>query len=680
MERSRGERVKNRTPRQLRQCVGLLFGVACLQPSAPMLQAQTDLTQASLEDLMNVQVTSVSKKEQQLSKTGAAVFVISQEDIRRSGANEIPDLLRMVPGVDVARINSHTFAISIRGFNDNYPGKVLVLIDGRSVYTPQFSGVYWDQQDMPLEDIDRIEVIRGPGGTIWGANAVNGIINIITKSSKETRGGLLAVGTSNHRIADGTMQYGGGAGQRGSYRIFGRYLADDGAPSLGGGSNLDRWHGVHGGFRSDWDLSKQDSLTVQGDLFGALEGATVTSLDMNHLPDAVTYNDRESVATGNLLSRWTHTFAGGSEATVQAYYDYVRRPDEGNVAEEHTGDLDFEYHFHPTARQDVVTGGGYRVTDQRFTGSSNMTIGTGQRLDNLVNAFVQDEIALTQKLDLTAGVKVERNDFTGFEYQPSAQVVFSPTRRQNFWVSAARAIEQPSWFSTQTRLNMFTFPLDDGGFALVQTIGSETGKAISVLDFEAGYRTELTKRFSMDVALFRSYYHQVQDLVPGAPYFTDVPGPPHLVLPYHIQNQARETTYGAELFVRFRLNRHWELDPGYSFLQARKVDLSGESVIPAGEEPGDSPKHEYQIRSMLNLPHHMEWDTSAYYVSSLQIGPVPSYTRVDTRVGWRAGESVEFSVGAQNLLAPRHLEYLDTNQIVPTFVERSLFGKVTWRF
>ena len=281
-------------------------------PGLAQNSTPSDLTQVSLEDLMNMQVTSVSKKGQNLKKTGAAVFVINQEDIRRSGVTNIPDLLRMAPGVDVARIDANTWAISIRGFNYRYSSRVLVLIDGRTVYTPTFSGVFWDEQDVPLEDIDRIEVIRGPGGTVWGANAVNGVINIITKSSKDTQGGLVTAGTGSEQSADGLFQYGGKAGQKGHYRVFGRYFNVENSARAGGGPAADGWHGSHGGFRSDWNPSDRDAVTVQGDLFGTSEGQTVTTLFSNQLPDFRTLNDKVTVGSGNVLGRWNHTFSNGS--------------------------------------------------------------------------------------------------------------------------------------------------------------------------------------------------------------------------------------------------------------------------------------------------------------------------------------------------------------------------------
>src|SRR5271165_832641 len=403
-----------------------IAAIAFLSGLSGLAQQPKDLSQASLEDLMNIQVTSVSKKEQSLSKAGAAVFVITQEDIRRSGATNIPDLLRMVPGVNVARMSANTWAISIRGFNDSFADKVLVLIDGRSVYNPITSGVSWDQQDVPLEDIERIEVIRGPGGTVWGANAVNGVINIISKHSKATQGGLVVAGTGSGQSADGLVQYGGSAGGDGSYRVFGRYFRDDSAALANGIHGDDGWHGSHAGFRSDWDLSGHDTLMVQGDYFGTSEGQTLTTLISNQLPNLYTFNDKIAVETHDVLGKWTHGFSNGSEATLQLYYDHVRRNGEGAVEFLDTGDLDFQYHFRIGSRQDVVAGVGYRLNDQGLRPGYTISFDSGHRVDNLFNTFVQDEIRLAGSLALTVGSKLEHNSYTGFEYELSAQLVWTP--------------------------------------------------------------------------------------------------------------------------------------------------------------------------------------------------------------------------------------------------------------
>jgi iron complex outermembrane receptor protein len=649
-------------------------------PGLAQNSTPSDLTQVSLEDLMNMQVTSVSKKGQNLKKTGAAVFVINQEDIRRSGVTNIPDLLRMAPGVDVARIDANTWAISIRGFNYRYSSRVLVLIDGRTVYTPTFSGVFWDEQDVPLEDIDRIEVIRGPGGTVWGANAVNGVINIITKSSKDTQGGLVTAGTGSEQSADGLFQYGGKAGQKGHYRVFGRYFNVENSARAGGGPAADGWHGSHGGFRSDWNPSDRDAVTVQGDLFGTSEGQTVTTLFSNQLPDFRTLNDKVTVGSGNVLGRWNHTFSNGSETSMQVYYDRVSRFDQGATDVLNTGDADFQYHVHAGRRHDIVAGAGYRLTDHDYRGGYAIAFGTGHRLDKLLNTFIQDEVSLTNSLALTLGSKFEHNSYTGLEYEPSAQLVWTATGRQTLWASAARAIRQPSWFDTESQFDLATFPQEGGGFGVLHAMGTKHTETERLLDFEIGYRNEVSKRVSLDVTAFRSHHDDIQTLEPGIPYFTSNPAPPHIVFPSYWSNLGLADNYGIEMFANWNVTNRWRISPGFTYLQMKIAFEPSSRDTTTAMSVGDSPKHQAQLRSTVNLRHNVEWDASAYFVGSLRIGPVPSYTRLDTRLGWRIGESVELSITGQNLLSPHHLEFADANQVNPTQADRSVFGKITWRF
>ncbi len=591
----------------------------------------------------------------------------------------IPDLLRMAPGVDVARIDANAWAISIRGFNDRYSTKVLVLIDGRSVYHPAFSGVYWDQQDVPLEDIERIEVIRGPGGTVWGANAVNGVINIITRSSQDTQGGLITAGTGSEESASGLIQYGGTAGKKGHYRVFGRFFKVESSTAADGSEGADGWHGSHAGFRSDWTLSGRDTVTVQGDLFGASEGQTITTLFSNQLPDYRTFNDKVRVGNGNILGRWEHKFSNGSETKVQGYFERVRRFDQAlNVL--NTGDVDFQYHFKAGSRHDIVAGAGYRLIDQDYRQGYEIAFGNGHRRDSLVNTFIQDEVKLTNSVSVTLGSKVEHNAYTGIEFEPSVQLVWSPNARQEVWASAARAIRQPSWFDTESRFDVATFPLEGGGFALLQLLGGPTEEAERLLDFEVGYRTQATKRLSLDFTVFRSHYRALPSREPETPYFTFDPAPAHLVLPNNFRNLAYANNYGGEILASWNVTSRWQLSPGFSFLRMNiGLDPSSrDTSTPASV--GYSPKHQAQLRSTLDLPRRLEWDTSAYYVGALRYGPVPGYTRLDTRLGWRVGESVEFSVAGQNLLTPRHVEFRGGNQVHITQVQRSIVGKVTWRF
>jgi iron complex outermembrane receptor protein len=645
-----------------------------------------DLAQTSLEDLMNIEVTSVSKKEQKLSQVGAAVFVITQEDIRRSGSTNIPDLLRMVPGIHVAQIDANIWAISIRGFTDRYGDKVLVLIDGRSVYSPLTSGVNWDQQDVPLEDIDRIEVIRGPGGTVWGANAVNGVINIITKSAEATQGGLVMASAGSQESLQGLLQYGGTIGQKGAYRVFGSYGNVGNLPSPLGETVTDGWHKFHSGFRSDWDLSPRDSLTVQGDLFQSREGQTIDTLFSNDLPREAIIDDTITVGAGDILGRWNHTLGNGSDTSLQFYYDGYHRSDRGLSEKRNTLDLDFQHHLTIGSRQEIVWGLGYRTTRDYTTQGYQLEYDPDGRRDNLSSAFLQDDIKLTNSLSLILGSKFEHNSYTGFEYEPSAQLVWNLTDRQAFWASMSRAIRQPSRADFNLDVYVATFPTGTG-FGVVELLGNANRKAERLHDFELGYRAQVNKQLSLDVATFSSYYYGLQTQEPLQTFYESAgssgAGAPVLIAPFLFDDRAHAHNYGAEIFASWGVTHRWQVSPGYSYLQ---MHVAGD---PTSQDPGagaithESPKHQFQIHSLLNLTHRLEWDTALYHIGQLVdggSGATPSYLRLDTRLGWRIGESLELSVVGQNLQSPTHAEYHDAFSVLHSFAQRSILGKVTFRF
>ena len=550
----------------------------------------TDLTQVSLEDLMHIQVTSVSRKEQPMSKAGAAVFVITAEDIRRSGATNIPDLLRMVPGVNVQQIDANSWAIGIRGFADVYADKVLVLVDGRSVYRPSFSGVNWDEQDMPLENIERIEVIRGPGGTVWGANAMNGVINITTKHAKDTQGGMITAGTGSETSVDGTVQYGGKIGSQGAYRAFGRYFNIESSVLPNGARAVDGWHGSHGGFRSDWDLSPQDSLTVQGDVLHNNEGQTLPGVVFpNALPSVRDVNDRIEFTEGNILGRWNHTLSNGSEMSLQAYEDYYNRSTAGIDENRNTADLDFQHHVAIGSRHDVVWGLGYRVTSDHFTPGYAITVLPPSRTDSLFSTFVQDEISITHSLTFIVGSKFEHNAYTGFEYEPGAQLVWEPTKRQTLWTSAARAIRQPSRRDYGMSMDFTVFPLGNNGFGVTQLVGQTHPKAEELRDFEVGYRAQVRKRLSLDAVAFASIYRHLMTMEPQAAIFTTSPGPPHMVIPMMFDYLAHAHDYGAEIYATWTVTDRWKLSPGLALLHMNIIQdptSHGSPVDNEGNAPG----------------------------------------------------------------------------------------------
>jgi iron complex outermembrane receptor protein len=643
------------------------------QPSVP-----ADLTKASLEELANLQVTSVSKKEQSLSKAGAAIFVITQEDIRRSGMTNIPDLLRMAPGVNVARLDANTWAISIRGFNNRYSNKVLVLIDGRSVYSEVFSGVNWDQQDVPLEDIERIEVIRGPGGTLWGPNAMNGAINIITKRSQDTQGGLITAATGSEENLAGLVQYGGKIGVKGAYRAFGSYFNIEPSILAAGAEGADGWHGSHGGFRSDWNLSPHDTLSVEADLLQTAEGQTVTAVIANQLPLVRTFNDRVTVGAGNLDAQYGHTFSNGSELSVLTYFDRFERHDEAdNVIQKFDGEL--QYNFRIGSRQDFVAGADYRLTSASYKGLYDTFMVPDHVLDNLFSMFLQDEITLTHTLALTVGSKIEHNAFTGLEFEPSADLVWTPRVRQSVWLSVARAIRQPSLLDENIQIASAVVQVNPSTFGVAELSGNPLLETERVLDYELGYRNQVNRKVSVDISTFLSNYTDLRTTQTEASFFTLTPGPPHLVLPATWSNAGRAQDFGAELSGSWDVTSRWRISPGFSFLHMN-VHPEPASSVSADPSRGTSPRHQAQLRSSVKLGRRLEWDSSAYFVGVLTSGPVPAYTRLDTRLGWTMGEYMYVSVGGQNLLTPHHFEFVNGFRVNPTDVERSIVAKLTWRF
>ncbi len=471
------------------------------------------LKRMSLDDLMNVEITSVSKKEEKLSEAPAAVYVLTQDDIHRSGATSIPEALRLVPGLDVARIDAHTWAISSRGFNGEFANKLLVLIDGRSVYTPLFSGVFWDVQDPMLEDVDRIEVIRGPGAALWGANAVNGVINIITKSAKDTQGWLFSGGGGNQDRGFGEFRYGGSRGDDLFYRLYGTYFDHADSEMLGGGNGRDGWQQGRGGFRVDWQPSRDNLLTVQGDAYDGTEGQvfgvpTLTS------PYAQQLTQATGVSGGDVLGRWTHTLANGAEVKLQTYYDKTVRDTAILGDNLTTFDIDLQYDQHFGSRQEVIAGLGYRLEDEAIRNSSTVMFNPNHTDRQLFSGFVQDEVTLIpDRLKLTLGTKLEHNDFTGFEVEPSGRISWTPTIHQTVWAAVSRAVRTPSEEERDSRTELQAIP--PGGLypgsppALVTAEGDNAFASEDLLAYELGYRVRPCERVSLDFATFYNDYSRL---------------------------------------------------------------------------------------------------------------------------------------------------------------------------
>ena len=396
------------------------------------------------------------------------------------------------------------------------------------------------------------------------------------------------------------------------------------------------------------------------------------------LPRQATINDRIDVSAGNILGRWNHTLANGSEMSLQVYDDYSHRIAEGLLDAQNTWAFDFQHHLTAGPRNDIVWGVGARITDGNFTPGYSTSFTPVERTDSLFSAFVQDELQVSRAVSLILGIKFEHNNYTGFEFEPSGQLVWAPAKDHTIWLSAARAIRQPNVLDRGLEVDAAIIPIP-GTFGLLKVLGSPNKPTEQLRDFEAGYRAQVTGRLSLDLATFLSVYNDLTSAEPGVPYFTPTPGPPHLVLPLVLENKAGAHTYGAELFMNWNPTNRWRISPGYSMLHMVMTQDPSSRDSTIGQTPGTTPKQQFQIRSSLTLPHRLEWDSNVFYAGRLNTGNIPAYTRIDTRLAWHFSELVELSLVGQNLLGS-HTEFPNSHGLNHILVERSAFGKVTWRF
>ncbi len=637
-----------------------------------------DLTQVSIENLMNMEVTSVSKKEQKLSQVAAAIFVITQEDIRHSGATNIPELLRVVPGMTVAQINSNTWAISARGFNLQFASKLLVLIDGRAVYTPLFGGVNWDTQEVPLEDIERIEVIRGPGGAVWGANAVNGVINIISKKAGDTQGILATGGGGAQALEFGTLRYGGEIAGSTKYRVFTSYQNNNHLPDLNGQNGEDGWHLLHGGFRADAKLSQKDTLTTEGDVYTGSEGSIIVH-SILFPPDNVNVERLATFSGGNILGRWNHIFSSRRDTTLQFYLDEYRRNGPAATDVRDTIDFDFQNHMVLGTGQDLIWGVGYRHSVDDTEGTVDQAFVPPDSSKQFFSLFVQDQITLKpSRMYLYVGAKLENSYFTGFDLQPSVHLAWTPSARRTFWAGISRASRTPTRRDVGLDAALAALP----GPSEVVLLGNPNIESEHVIAYELGYRAQPTERFSIDLTAFVNTYYNLESAEPLPPAIDKGSVPPILIHPILLDNKLRGTTNGVEASLKWKVTNHWTISPGYSFLQMHlHTDPSSLDTTSVADAEGSNPTHQAQLRSHLELWRGLAWDANAYFVGRLPAQSVPSYTRLDSQLTWRLGESVSLSAVGQNLIQDHHVEFNDAFQSVnASQIKRSAYAKLTWRF
>lgn len=646
-------------------------------------QKAADIMSLEIEQLMDIQITSVSKKEQRLSDAAAAIFVITQEDIRRSGVTSIPEALRMVPGMQVARFNTNRWAISARGFNTPYGDKLLVLIDGRTVYSPLFSGVFWDVQDTLMEDIERIEVIRGPGASLWGSNAVNGVINIITKHSENTQGGLVTAGGGTEERGFGSVRYGGALGDATTYRAYAKYFDRNPAVDSEGKRANDGWKAGRGGFRLDHAASAENAFTLQGDIYRSRADQTV-NMFLPGPPFTAALDDTAVSTGGNLLGRWSRETAD-SGTSLQLYFDHAVR-DEFELKERiSTYDVDFQHRLALPWSNEVTLGAGYRHTRDRLGSSPlNVVVSRSEKSNNLFSGFIQDQITLVpDTLRLILGTKLEHNDYSGFEVQPNARMIWTPDPRNSLWAAVSRAVRTPYRFSSDADMGLFSAPAPDGAPADVQsTFGvvhgnGDTYKSEELLAYELGYRLKAAESLSIDVSTFYNVYRHLTTYEPEEPYFT----PTQFLVPYTWGNKLHGDVYGVEVAAQWKVQKWWRLQAAYSYLHMHLVHDSDSGDTAYLNVGGENHRHRVSLRSSFDLLKDLELDLWLRYEDNLPQLSIPSYTGLDARLAWKASRTVEIALIGQNLLRSHHAEFnhFDTNAH-PTEEQRGVFGKVTWQF
>jgi iron complex outermembrane recepter protein len=613
----------------------LLAGCAAALLAAPGARADEpfqprDMAELSLEELANIQVTSVSKRSESLSNAAASIFVITGNDIRRSGATSLPEALRLAPNLQVARVDARNYAVTARGFSSPFENKLLVLIDGRTVYSPLFSGVFWDVQDVVLDDVERIEVISGPGATLWGANAVNGVINIITKPAGATQGVLLGA-TVGRDARDGAVRYGGTLGADGHYRAYAKHAENDDTHTAAGATVPFGWHRDQAGFRSDWGDPAQ-GLTVQGDVADA------------RLRQAGTRDIR--VGGANLLGRMSRTFADGSSGTVQLYWDHTER-DQPLAFHERldTFDLQLQHAVRLAGNHHVVWGGGYRLGRDRVENGAAFGFLPGSLNLHWANLFAQDEIALADKLRVTAGLKLEDNNYTGVELLPTLRLAWNPRPAALVWSSLSRAVRAPSRIDRD--FYSPTNPPVVGGVPQYRVAGGPDFASETANVFELGYRAQPHAALSYSATLFFSRYDRLRTLEPN-PHGTGSV----------FENLADGLTRGIEAWAGWQVADGWRLSGGGvvqrvgTSLRPGSRDLSGTTGLFTSD-----PNHYWSVRSSYDLGDGHEFDLTLRHVGALPKPAVPAYTALDARYGWRVGPGLDLSLIAQNLFDPRHAEF-----------------------
>jgi iron complex outermembrane recepter protein len=659
--------------------LALLFSF--ILPISAALSQDLDLTSLSLEELLEIQVALISRTPEKLGNVPAAVYALTAEDLRRAGVRSLPDALRLVPGVQVARVDANKWAITARGFNNQFANKLLVLIDGRSVYSPLFSGVFWEAQDVLVEDVERIEVIRGPGGTLWGTNAVNGIINVVTRSARDTEGTLAQAGGGFPQTGWAAVRHGRSLGEWGAYRLYLRHSTWPASIDSSNRHQVDDWRISRAGGRLDLSLSRRDDLTLQTDLYTGEVGQTFQLVSSLEPPSEDTFDAESPIRGASVLARWQRHTSADADLAVQLYFDRAERrggPLEGSIQ---LLDADLQ-HRRRYRRHELVWGLNYRRSADSFVGSLPLSFQPPERTTHLWSAFVHEAIDLRpERLRLSLGTKFEHNSHTGLEVQPGARLWWRPATAHALWLAVTRAVRTPSRSDDDARFITQIFPPDQlfpgSPPAVVESRGNRRIVSEKLLAYEAGYRVRPAETVNLDLALFYHIYDDLRSNELGLPE----PYGTSFLVPIRADNLTRGRTYGAELAADWQLLPRWQLRASYAYLEMDlKLQQKGQDLLSLSQEE-ENPHHQIVLRSHAELSSRLQLDLTGRYVGPLPAQAIPSYLALDLHLSWMPVETLELSLVGRDLFANPHPEFAP--QIVatlPTWVEASLLAELTCRF
>jgi len=610
-----------------------------------------DLNSLSIEQLGDIQVTSVTKTAEPIRQAPAAIFVITHDDITRSGATSVPEMLRLAPNLQVEQTSASKYVITARGLNgnvndQNFTNKLLVLIDGRSVYTPLYSGVYWDMQDVLPDNIDRIEVISGPGATLWGANAVNGVINIITRKAGDTQGALVDIGAGNLRRS-ASLQYGGKIGGDLSYRLYAKTFYDDDTVTAAGAGANDHWTKPQAGFRLDWTASKADSVTLQGDGY---EG-----------PQAQLGAPDEIITGADISGRWNHAWQDGSALQVQAYWDRTARETQNNDGSFRLDsyDLDIQHSFALGARNAVVWGGGVRLSQFRIDGNGSLLFSPPNRTISLSNLFAQDTLSITKTVHLTLGLKAEQDPYSKAVLLPDVRLSWTPGDALMLWTAASQSVRSPTPFDRDV--------VEKSGSTVLLT-GDPAFKPERLTAFEAGARAQPFANVSFSASAYYNIYDHLKSIELT----------PVTLFPLTWGNSIEGYTYGLEAWGEIKLAPWWRLSPGFNLISEHLTFAKGDPGALIGVlQVADDPQGQASLKSSMDLGHDLALDADLRYAGALPNPKLPAYTELNLRLGWNVTRRLMLSLSGFNLLHAYHQELPGTEA---NAVPRSVFAEMRVRF